>query len=219
MTDAGGGFRRGLRSALALALAASGGACVFDRARPVLPTSYDFGPPVALTRANPMIPATVRVTPVTTPAWLDDSGIAYRLLYDAPAQPRVYAMSRWAAAPAALLTERLHARMAAVAAAVVGARFNVRADYVLRVELEDFSQHFTSPTDSRVTFQARATLLGSDGRELVAQQVFSSERSSAPDASGAVAGLTAAAEAFSEDVVKWTAHHIRSRRPGSEASR
>jgi cholesterol transport system auxiliary component len=185
-------------SALALTLAS----CSFERPVSDVPTSYDFGPPASYTRTNPALPGTLLIAPVRAAPPLDDTGIVYRLLYQDGARPAVYAMSRWAAEPAVLMTDRLGSRFAAVAGAVVTPGYSARSDHTLRVELEDFSQHFQAPGTSRVVLRARATLLGS--RRPLAQRVFELERSAPSNAPGAVKALTEAADAFVEELVTWT---------------
>ncbi|HYH43531.1 MAG TPA: ABC-type transport auxiliary lipoprotein family protein [Burkholderiales bacterium] len=191
---------------LTLALVASLGiaGCALEAPVSAVPTSYDLGPVRAYARSNPAIAGVVLVAPVRAPAWLEDDAIAYRLNYEDAARTQTYAMSRWAAEPAALITDRLRSRLAAVARGVVSPAFAARSDYTLRIELEDFSQHFGAPGDSRALLRARATLLSSDRRVVLAQRVFDVERPAAPNAQGAVKALTEAADAFLEDVVKWT---------------
>ena len=103
------------------------------------------------------VPASLRCSTCrksTAPAWLNGPGILYRLNYENPPRPQPYALSRWSGSPAALLTERLRNRFAAAATkGIVTGSDGVRADYLLRVELEDFSQSFDAPNASRVALQ------------------------------------------------------------------
>jgi cholesterol transport system auxiliary component len=153
------------------------------------------------------------IAPVRSPAWLDDGGIVYRLLYEDAARTHAYAMSKWSAEPGALLTDRLRSRFAALAHGIVAPGFNVGSDYALRVELEDFSQHFDAPSQSRARVRARATLLDTAGRKLLAQRVFEIERPAAPNATGAVKGLTEATDALLEEVAIWAAENARKATP------
>ena len=202
-------LNRSMRYTLGFALAALLAGCTFTRPESDIPTSYDFGPPPAFKHSNPSISGTVLVAPVSAPAWLDDNGIVYRLLYEDASRTQSYATSKWAAEPAALITDRLRSRLAAISEGIVAPGFSARSDYTLRVELEDFSQHFQAPAQSRVWLRARATLLGTEGRKLLAQRVFDVERVAAPNAPGAVKALTEATDAFLEDVVKWLAEHAK----------
>jgi len=60
------------------------------------------------------------VPEASAPGWLDSTGIAYRLTYIDSARPQVYAQSRWVDSPAALLTQRMRTRFAAVGPVVNG---------------------------------------------------------------------------------------------------
>ncbi len=85
----------------------------------------------------------------------------------------------------------------------------VRADYLLRVELEDFSQSFDAPNASRVSLQARVSLVSLASRVLLAQRSFAVERPApTPDAPGAVQALSAASDEFLDAVLKWTQQEL-----------
>jgi cholesterol transport system auxiliary component len=162
----------------ALALAACAGVTE-DTAR------YDLGP------AGPgKGPGAVEVQ-VGAPAWLDGTGIAYRLAYDDASRVRSYAHSRWAAPPAQLLAARLRQLLAGP-----GPDAPARS---LRVELEEFSQVFDSQQQSHVLVQVRATLLagGQGTREFVAQHPAGA------DAAGAVHGMQAAVAQLASDIQGW----------------
>src|SRR5689334_19050833 len=118
--------------------------------------SYDLGPARAAAAPGQAIAATLLLPDVSAPGWLDGNGIVYRLNYENAARPQAYAGSRWVAPPAALLTQRLRSRFAQRARGVVTGADGVRADYVLRVDLEDFSQVFSTQASSQVALRARA---------------------------------------------------------------
>ena len=172
--------------------------------------SYDLGPPAPET-ARPAIPALLLVPEVTAPAWLNGTGIVYRLSYDHGARPQAYATSRWVSPPPALLTQRLRSRLAGGAGVVTGSD-GARADYALRLELEDFTQSFSSPTASRVAVRARASLVRLGDRALVAQQVFSIGKDApSADARGAVAALGQASDELIEALARWTGEQVGQR--------
>jgi cholesterol transport system auxiliary component len=175
------------------------------------PAIYDLGAPRSHAAAKPGIAAVLYLPDVTAPEWLSGPGILYRLNYDNPARPQPYALSRWSASPAALLSGRLRSRFAAAAAkGIVSGADGVRADYLLRVELEDFSQSFDAPNSSRVALHARASLVNIASRSLVAQRVFVVEQAAAtPDAPGAVQALGAASDEFMESLLKWTEDRLK----------
>jgi cholesterol transport system auxiliary component len=197
------------RGGLALLLALTLAACALERPVSAIPVEYDFGPAPAYIRTNPSIAGIVLLAPVRAPAWLDTDGIVYRLLYEDAGKPQSYSMSRWAAEPAALIADRLRSRLATVTQGVVAPGFGARSDYTLRIELEDFSQQFKAPGQSGVLLRARASLLSSEGRVLLAQRAFEVGRPAEPNASGAVKALTEATEAFLDEVVTWVAENAK----------
>lgn len=206
-----GGMPVGLEILMIAALAS----CALTPPSRELPASYDLGPPPRYEHANPELSATVLLPDVTAPFWLDGRGIVYRLAYDEPARLRTYAQSRWEAPPAALLSQRLRGRfVAATRRGVVTGDDGARADYMIRVELEDFSQIFSAPGASRVAVRARASVVNVRQRRLIAQRVFSFERPApSPDAHGAVAAFADASDALSEGLLEWTGEQLRSPGP------
>src|SRR5262249_55346378 len=166
------------------------------------------------TAAKPGISAVLYLPEASAPAWLNGPGIVYRLNYENPPRPQPYSLSRWSGTPGALLTERVRNRFAAAAAkGIVTGPDGLRADYLLRVELEGFSQSFDAPDSSKVTLRARASLVSLATRALVAQRAFAVERGApTPDAPGAVQGLSAASEEFVENLLKWTQTELASAR-------
>lgn len=175
-----------------------------------LAESYDLGPPRAHVPANPGVPAVLLLPEVSAPAWLDGHGIIYRLSFENSARPQAYAGSRWVAPPAAMLTQRLRGRFAGAANGVLTHSDGARADYALRIELEDFSQAFTTSNSSRVGLRARTSLVRLADRTLVAQRVFTVERTApTPDARGAVAALGEASDEFVEQLLAWTSEQTR----------
>ena len=109
--------------------------CATPRAQ--TPTAvYDFGlerPFIASGAADtssspPQLFASLLVA-ATSPTWLDNPAIQYRLAYHDPARSYTYASSRWAAAHATLLTQRVKGYIASVSnKGVVSAGDGVRAD-------------------------------------------------------------------------------------------
>ena len=194
------------RLVLAAAFAVASGACSLPIPKanePIIATTYDLGPPRAYTPTNPAIPATVSVPDATASEGLDD-GIVYRLLYEGAREPQIYTRSRWKTVPAVLVTERVRSRFAAAARSVVAPIDSARSDYTLRIDLRDFSQVFESVDKSYATLRARATLIASADRTVLAQREFEVRREAAPNAEGAVKGLSEATDAFLEELVKWT---------------
>jgi cholesterol transport system auxiliary component len=193
---------------LAVTLAACGGAppaasvAVFDLG----------GPPGGNPPAK--INAVVLVPPVMAPVWLDSTGIVYRLNYQDAARSRVYAQSRWAGTPAEMLGAQLRSRVAqAASGGVVGALDGARADFALRVDLEDFSQAFDAAESSRGVVRARATLIDLATRGVIAQRSFVVERPApTANADGAVRALGQAGDALVAQIVAWAATSVPPRK-------
>jgi len=170
--------------------------------------SYDLGPQSIPAPLSSVSRLTLRVPEASAPAWLDGTGIVYRLNYADPARPQVYAQSRWVDSPAALLTQRIRTRFAAVGP-VVNGRDGARADYALQVEIEDFSQIFDGADSSKVSVRLRVTLVNLAGRSLQAQRSFGASQPSEPDAKGAVRAFARTTDALLEDILEWAKSSLK----------
>ena len=207
------GWRQALHGAAGILAVAALAGCALGPQAKEQPASYDLGPVRSHAAANPGIPATLLVPEITAPVWLDGPGIVYRLDYDNAARPQSYTLSRWSAPPAALLTHRLRGRFAPAVRGIVTSAHGARADYALRVELEDFSQSFDAPDRSRVAVRARASLVDVAGRALIAQRAFAIERPApSPDARGAVAALAEASDELIEQLLAWVGEGVKTPR-------
>jgi cholesterol transport system auxiliary component len=177
-------------------------------------TLYDLGPePVAIAAANP--PATenpaarqtrlrpMRIADINAPPWLDNHNMFYRLDYSNKQQLLSYANSSWSMPPAQLLGQRVKTRLTHAGATVLSmADGAVNVPLLLRIEVEDFTQVFDSPAQSKASINLRASLF--DGRNLLSQKTFST-RASAPsaDASGGAKALAQAGDIVIHDILRW----------------
>jgi cholesterol transport system auxiliary component len=172
---------------------------------------YDLGPaaPAPATK----ISAVVLVPTIIAPLWLESTAIVYRLNYQDTARSRTYAQSRWAGTPAEMVGHQLRNRMAQVAnGGVIGATDGARADFALRVELEDFSQAFDAADASRGVVKARVTLIDLGTRNVVAQRSFTVDRPApTANADGAVRALGQGSGVLVEQIVAWAAASIPAR--------
>ena len=197
---------------VALLLAGLAGCAGPDR--PVRATLYDFGPgamqPQAATRLAPL-PA-IALAEVEAGPTLDSSAILYRLGYADGHQLRPYAQARWTASPAQLVRQRLREQLSLQRAVLnVGegaalARTGGTAPLVLRLELEEFSQWFESPTQSSGVLRLRATAAENTagGEKLLAQRAFIVQRpATTADAQGGVRALAAATDAAAQELSQW----------------
>ncbi|SPE21349.1 putative lipoprotein [Burkholderiales bacterium] len=169
-------------------------------------TQYDLGLPPASAALDQRAANARTLAEVSAPAWLDNPSIAYRLAYDDANQVHGYAQSRWVAAPASLLVQRLRERLPITLLPVIArADTTLATDYLLQVELDEFSQVFDTPQASRALLRARATLIDLRRHELIAQRVFEVQRPAAPpNALGAVLGLRDAVDEFITELLRWT---------------
>lgn len=179
-----------------LALLALGGCSLLPpHAQP--PRYEDFGPPAF--ERSPAGPP-LRLRGVDTPAWLDTGAIDYRFLTNHPHQLRAYAQHRWIAPPSALLAQSLRERLPGGA-----------ARRVLRVRLLRFEQDFETARRARALIALRATVTDPQDR-WSASRAFVLSLPTAPNVTGAVTGLSAAALRASAAIVAW-AQTVRSPRP------
>jgi cholesterol transport system auxiliary component len=186
------------------------GACTLPGAPVPQKATYDFGLQPAAAGRSGSIRGSVLVPEVASPEWLDSNAIVYRLAYDDDARTRIYARSRWAAPPASLVTERLRAAVTASGGQIVPAQNAAHADWVLRVDLEEFSQVFASPDESHAYVRMRATLVRATERKVVAQRTFGSQRAApSADAVGGTKALAKAAEEVVEGIVAWVGEQTR----------
>ncbi|SEL41445.1 ABC-type transport auxiliary lipoprotein family protein [Nitrosovibrio tenuis] len=163
---------------------------------------------------NAQLRASLLVPDVVAPIWLDSTAIQFRLAYHDLAQIYSYASNRWAATPAILLSQRIRSRIAmANHDGVISATEGARTDYVLRLELEEFTQIFDTADHSRAIVKLRASLIDRRTRLLMSQRSFSIEQSApAPNASGAVRALTDASDNLIGTLIGWLVEELPDRK-------
>jgi cholesterol transport system auxiliary component len=174
---------------------------------------YDFGidtPKLQAVRFS----ATLALEDLRSPNWLHSPAIVYRLAYRDIARLHPYSLSRWAAPPPVLVTERLRSALGKVArGSFTAVADGVRSDYVLRVDLDSFVQVVDAPNSARGIIRARASLIDAAQRSLRAQRMFEVEQSSpSVDAPGAVRALSAATDLLIAQLIDWTARQTGSAR-------
>lgn len=192
-------------------------ACTALPAPPVHPVVYDFGPGASRVAAQGAALAPQRaplvLADVESPGLPEGStALNYRLGYDDAQQLRAYQRARWSQPPGQLVQQSVAAELSAERA-VLGYRAAREAAregngglLVLRLELEEFSQVFSSASQSEGVLRLRATLAEPtpQGERLRAQRVFEA-RQPAPsaDAAGGSAALAQAARQVARDVRAW----------------
>ncbi len=186
--------------------------------KPTRPAMYDFGPGVQSTRsATHQLPLTV-LSPLaiadiaTSGGALENTAVLYRLAYLDAQQLRPYSQARWSMPPAQLVQQRLREQLSqrrAVIQAGEGVALNRGQNAalpLLRLELQEFSQLFSSPDASVGLIRLRATLVEvtSVGEKLVGQRNLVVQRpATSADAPGGVRALTAATDAAIEELDQW----------------
>ena len=176
-------------------------------------TVYDFGPGAAQAQLAPAdTPPLVLLDVGGAAAAEGSSALLYRLAYANAQQLLPYSQARWSQPPAQLLQQALRERLgrdrivlsASQAAALQPDRQRLPA--VLRVQLEEFSQVFSSAQDSAGVVRLRAVLAdtGLTGETLVAQRVFTAQRpAGSADAAGGARALAEASAQLADELAAW----------------
>ncbi|MEO8408568.1 MAG: ABC-type transport auxiliary lipoprotein family protein, partial [Oxalobacteraceae bacterium] len=138
------------------------------------------------------------------PTALNNPSMLYRLAYVNDLQARSYAGSRWSMPPAQLLEQRLKARLAQAGTVVLSGREGANTLPVLRIDVDELMQNFSSPQQSQAQLALRATLF--NGRTLLASKSF---RQLAPaasaDAAGGARAMADASDALIDELIAWLA--------------
>lgn len=172
------------------------------------PATYDFGPlttvPAPQGITTTALPAALVVADVNGPASLDSNRMVYRLLYSDAQQARPYAHNNWSVTPLQLMSQRLKGRIAQSGVKVVATTDAAVGLPLLRLEAEDFSQHFDSATHSTGQVSLRASVFRN--HKLVDQRTFTrSTEAPSADAAGGARALAASTDAIGADIVAWLA--------------
>ena len=177
---------------------------------------YDFG--IEQDSSTHSIPtqqqelwSSLLISEAKSPIWLNSQAIQYRLAYLDPTRSYTYANSRWAAAPATLLTHQIRNYIsAATNDKVISTSDGTRTDFMLRLELEEFSQIFDTVDTSHVVIKLRASLVHRSSRLLKAQRNFNIEQAApTANAAGAVQALTKSSKQLTENLIAWLVEELR----------
>jgi cholesterol transport system auxiliary component len=131
---------------------------------------HDFGaPPVPNVDRKPV------AVSVNAPSWLWDTRLRYRRLYAASSEVRFYGIDQWVAAPPALVEQYLRTTLSG-------------SKYPLVLQLSEFEQQFSSPTQAQVVLRFSVTAYAPGQTRVVAEQSYALQRATpSPDAAGAIA--------------------------------
>lgn len=201
-------------SACLLAAALTGCSALPDR--PTRPVLYDFGPgqvvPQPQTRIANLPP--LALADIDASGVLDSAAVMYRLAYADAQQLQPYALARWSLLPSQLVGQRLRQRLAERRAVLDVddsaslQRVDGKLPHILRLQLEEFSQIFDSPSQSSGVVRLRATLVENtpEGDRLIAQRlVLARQPAPTADAAGGAKALVAATDDAAQQISDWLA--------------
>lgn len=162
-------------------------------------------PAPAATNATGASGKILEVEEISVPEWLSGNAMYYRLDYQNDDRLAAYGQSDWIAPPASLLEPILRRALAGGGwRAVVGPRNPATADASLQLRLDDFSQAFAQPGESKGVLDATATLIDSHNDRVIAQKHFHIEIAAAtPDAQGGAKALSDASRQFAAQLQHW----------------
>lgn len=168
---------------------------------------YDFGPLSTIgshSTATTGTPPALAIAAVQAPTALNNTFMLFRLVYANDLQPHSYKNSRWSMPPAQLLEQRLKARLAQAGIAVLSGGEGGNTLPVLRIEVDELIQNFSSAHQSDAQLALRATLFS--GRTLLAQKSFREHSAAASaDASGGARAMANASDALIDALIAWLA--------------
>ena len=186
--------------------------------KPTRPSMYDFGPGVptqsaaASTAVAQALPTMAIADISTAGGALENQAVLYRLAYSDAQELRPYSQARWSMPPAQLVNKRMREllgqrRVVLTAREGIALNRSQNANLpMLRVELEEFSQLFSTPDASVGLIRLHATLVDitPQGEKLVAQRSFVIQRpATSANSAGGVRALSEATDAAIEAIDQW----------------
>jgi len=161
---------------------------------------YDFGP--FNTVSLPTTKLQIALAEIQVPAALDSTAMLYRLQYDNAQQLKPYAQARWSMPPAQLLAQRIKQVLNSRGAVVTNSADSGGSLPVLRIELDEFSQVFTTPTASHAHIYARGIVI--KGRNIIGTRNFLLQvPATSPDAASGAKAMQTAVDDMISDMQKW----------------
>jgi cholesterol transport system auxiliary component len=192
---------RRLLSLILLSIALSGCLTAGKRGGDSAMAVYDLGPPGEPPGARRSVPIALDVQ---APLWLDSENILYRLAYQEPARLREYTLARWAGPVPQLLRQGLQKKLDFVALG------QLPAPCLLRVELQEFTQVFAAPDNSKAVLQARLYWLDARRAPLASRDISLEVAAPTADARGGVAGFFTLFGQLTAGIRDWEAELARS---------
>lgn len=169
---------------------------------PATRLSFDFGPWPQAVAGKPAGKLQISLAQINVAAALDSNAMLYRLQYRNVQQLQPYALHRWSMPPAQLLEQRIKAGLGAQGISVLSQSDGATDLPVLRMELDEFSQVFSSADASHAQIGLRASLIRQ--HRLVAQRNFQQQTAAASaDAPGGARAMQQAADTLIAELQQW----------------
>ena len=182
---------------------------LFACASPAMHQQFDFGNMSITKDNNSASKLSILLADIQVPASLEGSAMLYRLQYENAQELRPYAQSRWSMPPAQLLKQRIKTHINQRGGAVLTAGDGVKNLPLLRLELEEFSQHFSSSTQSQVQLRWRASLINNN--HLIAQKIFQVQtQCDSADAKGGAKAMPQASDIAIAELIDWLQTQVTS---------
>lgn len=163
---------------------------------------YDLGPASSTLPADRRAPLSFVLGEIQTSPALDSNAMLYRLGYDNLQLLKPYAQARWSMAPAQLLGQQLRAALSASGERLLNPADGRSGSVIVRLELDEFSQVFSSPTASEARLQLRVSV--SRQHQLIAQRNWLLQvAASSPDAAGGARAMQQASERLAFELRQW----------------
>jgi cholesterol transport system auxiliary component len=186
---------------------------LFACASPTVRQQFDFGGTVvesdtklSTTQVNPKL--NILLAEIQVPSSLEGTSMLYRLQYDNSQELRPYAQSRWSMPPAQLLKQRIKTQINQQGGTVLATSDGVKNLPILRLELEEFAQHFTSPNQSQVQQRWRASLINQN--QLLAQRIFQAQaKCDSADAKGGARAMPLATDMAITELIAWLQTQVK----------
>lgn len=192
------------RSVLILLFSSIVSAC----ATPVVPQQFDFGSAATTTVTGDLSKMRLLLAEIQVPISLESNTMHYRLQYENAQELRPYSQSRWSMPPAQLIKQRIKAQINRGGGAVLSTNDGVKNLPLLKLELEEFSQHFSSPTQSQVQLRWRASLISNN--QLLAQKIFLAQAPcDSADAKGGASAMPRAADLAIAELIDWLQGQVK----------
>lgn len=175
-------------------------ACALGDRRPPA-VQYDLGPLKTVNSENISSSLPVIRTQVQSPEWMNENLMFYRLEYINDQQIRFYTESNWNTSPARLFKNRLDSYLVTAGNTVIEVGTS-SPTLTLRIYLEDFSQHFMSPSNNIGRIVLRVSLFRD--HDLIAQKRFQKEVASlTADAQGGAKALAQGSDEVIAEMMEW----------------